>query len=64
MSNIPDLTKINIRTAIKFVKPAINMVCLIFFSILFVFENTGIIISSARPRKTVIAATKTEDIKE
>ena len=56
----PSLFKTNIRALNKFKIPAINSASLIFFSILFDFENTGIKNSSAKPEKTLNAITLTE----
>ena len=62
MLNIPDLSIINITAPDKLIIPAINKVSLRFFSFLLVFEKTGIINNSAKPRKTVIAIASTEHI--
>lgn len=62
-ADIPSLSKINIRALNKLKIPAKNKVSLIFFSILFVFEKTGIKNNSAKPTKTVTAITWTEIIK-
>jgi hypothetical protein len=42
VTDIPSLSKTNIRAHSKLSIPVINKVGLIFFSILFDFENTGI----------------------
>jgi hypothetical protein len=62
-ADIPSLSKINPRAPNKLNIPAKNKVSLIFFSILFVFENSGIIKNSAEPQKTVTAIKVTEVLK-
>ena len=59
-TDIPSFSKRNIRALNRLNILVINKASLIFFPILFVFENTGIKNSSAKPTKTVNAITLTE----
>ena len=59
----PSFSKTNPRAPNKLKIPAINKVSLIFFSIIFFFENNGIIKNSAKPQKTVTAIKVTEVLK-
>lgn len=56
-ADIPSFFTINVSAPNKLNMPAINEVSLIFFSILFDPEKTGIINNSAKPIKTVTAIT-------